>query len=186
MNRDPYEVLGIPHGATKAEAARAYRELAKKYHPDLNQNDPSAEHRMQEINEAYEAIKRGQGGHFGFRGSRSEGITPLDSAEAYLRSGLYEQALRVLNEITERGARWYYLSAIAQSQAGNGPLATEYAQKAAEMEPNNRSYATLLDRMKAGEQELFRRTTVFTPLSGMARMVGAMLVMWFCCRCRRC
>ena len=181
--RDPYEVLGIPHGASKAEATKAYRELAKKYHPDLNGGDPAAEDRMQEINEAYDAIKRGGG--FSHRQSK-QGLTPMDSAEAYLRNGLYEQALYILNGITERTARWYYLAAIANSQAGNGPLATEYAQRAAEMEPGNRSYVQLLDRMKAGEQELFHRRTILTPLTGFARLVAIMVVMRLCCCvCRR-
>lgn len=182
--KDPYEVLGIPHGASKAEAAKAYRELAKKYHPDINGGDPTAEYRMQEINEAYDAIKRGHAGRS--EGGAKQGLSPMDSAEAYLRNGLYEQALYILNGITDRTARWYYLAAIANSQAGNGPLATQYAQRAAEMEPNNRSYAQLLDRMKAGEQELFKRRTVLTPLSGFARLVAAMIVMRICCCvCRR-
>ncbi len=57
MYRDPYEVLGVPRNASDDEIKKAYRTLAKKYHPDLNQGDSSAEEKMNEINAAYEEIK---------------------------------------------------------------------------------------------------------------------------------
>lgn len=57
--RDPYEVLGVPRGASEEEVTKAYRALAKKYHPDLNPGDEEAARRMSEINEAYDSIRRG-------------------------------------------------------------------------------------------------------------------------------
>ena len=57
--RDPYEVLGVPRGASEEEVTRAYRELAKKYHPDLNPGDETAAAKMSEINQAYDSIRRG-------------------------------------------------------------------------------------------------------------------------------
>ncbi|NLG24172.1 MAG: DnaJ domain-containing protein [Clostridiales bacterium] len=57
---DPYKVLGLEPSASQEEVARAYRRLAKKYHPDLNPGDKSAERRMREINAAYEQIKSGK------------------------------------------------------------------------------------------------------------------------------
>ena len=47
-SRDPYEVLGLPHGASMEEVTRAYRQLAKKYHPDLNKS-PEAAEKLKEI-----------------------------------------------------------------------------------------------------------------------------------------
>src|SRR6059058_5274676 len=54
--RDPYEVLGVPRGASAAAIKSAYRKLAKKHHPDNNKNDPKAAARFAEINSANEII----------------------------------------------------------------------------------------------------------------------------------
>src|ERR671936_3005021 len=54
--RDPYEVLGVPRGASAAAIKGAYRKLAKKHHPDSNTNDPKAAARFSEINTANEIL----------------------------------------------------------------------------------------------------------------------------------
>ncbi len=56
MIRNPYEVLGVSEGASAEEIKRAYRRLAKQYHPDLHPNDPTATEKMQQINEAYDML----------------------------------------------------------------------------------------------------------------------------------
>lgn len=58
--RDPYEVLGIGRDASEQEVVSAYRKLAKKFHPDLNPGDASAQKKMAEVNVAYEEIKSGR------------------------------------------------------------------------------------------------------------------------------
>lgn len=70
--RDYYEVLGVSKGATDDEIKKAYRKLARKYHPDLNKDNPEAAEKFKEIGEAYEVLsdseKRSRYDQFGFAG----------------------------------------------------------------------------------------------------------------------
>jgi len=55
--KDYYKILGVDRNASREEISRAFKKLAKKYHPDLNPNNPEAENKFKEINEAYEVLK---------------------------------------------------------------------------------------------------------------------------------
>lgn len=59
MNRDPYEILGVPKDASREEIESAFRRLARKYHPDLNKA-PDARKKYEEIVWAYNQVKNGQ------------------------------------------------------------------------------------------------------------------------------
>ena len=82
MNKNPYEVLGIPTNASDDEVKRAYRDLTRKYHPDANVNNPLAdlaEEKFKEVQEAYDMImkQREQGGYqygYGYQGGSGQEI----------------------------------------------------------------------------------------------------------------
>lgn len=176
MAQDPYKVLGVSPDASDEEIKQAYRRLAKKYHPDLNPGDQEAARKMQEVNAAYEQIKNpekaaannpgGYGGSgygagygggyydpFGGYRQQSSGQTGdqyQQAAYQYLRFGQYREALNVLNNCAERNARWYYLSAMANSGLGNQVTALEHIRKAVSMEPDNPEYLSLLNRIENG------------------------------------
>ena len=57
---DPYETLGVSRSASQDVIKRAYRKLAKKYHPDRNPNDPEAERRFKEVQQAYEILSNAE------------------------------------------------------------------------------------------------------------------------------
>ena len=84
--RDYYEVLGVSKGASDDEIKRAYRKLAKKYHPDLNK-EPDAADKFKEVNEAYEILsdpqKRQNYDQFGFAGNDPNGFGGFSGASGF-------------------------------------------------------------------------------------------------------
>lgn len=174
MMDDPYKVLGVSPDATDEEIKQAYRRLAKKYHPDRNPDDKEAARKMQEVNAAYEQIKNpdkaqsygGAGGYGNYGGGyydpfggayrqQSYGSSQTEdqyqqAAYQYLRFGRYQEALNALGSSTERNARWYYLSALANNGLGNQVTALEHMRRAVSMEPDNMEYLNALNRMEHG------------------------------------
>lgn len=88
MNKDPYTILGVSRSATDDEVKRAYREMARKYHPDRNGGSAEAEEKMKEINAAYAQIvaerKNGGAGQSGAYGGYQQGS---QSGPYYGRAG---------------------------------------------------------------------------------------------------
>jgi molecular chaperone DnaJ len=76
--RDYYEVLGVEKNAVDADLKKAYRKLAKQYHPDMNPGDKAAEAKFKEVSEAYEVLndskKRSQYDQFGHAGTDPNGF----------------------------------------------------------------------------------------------------------------
>ena len=165
MVKDPYKVLGLPPNASDEDVKRAYRTLAKKYHPDLNPGDQEAARRMQEVNEAYDQIKNpekyrnpasGGYGYDPFTGYRQtdstgSGEDPYQNAAYnYIRFHRWQEALNALQNSKNRNGRWYYLSAIANDALGNQVTAMEHIRRAVSMEPDNQEYLWALQQMEHG------------------------------------
>ena len=167
MIQDPYKVLGVSPDASDEEIKRAYRVLAKKYHPDLNPGDQEAARKMQEVNAAYEQIKNPEkfrqpnpGGYDPFGGYRQQGYSDDQYSQAayqYIMFGRYAEALNILSNSQTRNARWYYLSALANDGLGNQVTAMEHIRKAVSMDPDNPEYLDALSRMEQGGSA-YRRT----------------------------
>ena len=170
MIEDPYKILGVRPDASDEEIKKAYRELAKKYHPDRNPGDEEAAKKMQQVNAAYEQIKnpaaaqqnQGYGGYsqydpFGFGGYQQRSYTDSDAGDNYqkaalnyIRFGRYREALNALENSQQRDARWYYLSALANHGLGNQVTALEHIRRAVSMEPDNQEYLDALNRIEYG------------------------------------
>lgn len=155
MISDPYSVLGLSPNATDEEVKRAYRALAKKYHPDMNPGDAAAAQKMNEINAAYDQIKNPQqqttykntyqdpfAGWYRQSSSYTGDADSMRRAEQYVQLHQYAAANSVLQSMpqSQRTARWYYLSAICNTMLGNRVLGYEQINKACSMEPDNAEY----------------------------------------------
>ena len=105
---DPYSVLGLPPNASDEDVKKAYKRLAKKYHPDVAGNSEEAQRKMQEINAAYDAIinhKESFSSGYGYQNSyntnyESEEPIELRAAVAYINARRYMEALNTLRSIS--------------------------------------------------------------------------------------
>ena len=159
--RDPYQVLGIPSTATDEEVKKAYRNLARKYHPDNYHDNPLedlAQERMKEINEAYETIrtqrKAAQSGgqsYGGYTGGYSQGY----NAGAYggvwqrirlaISQGNLNLAEELLNAQTDHNGEWNFLKGAVCYKRGWMDEARRYYETAVQMDPGNAEYQRALD-----------------------------------------
>lgn len=158
---NPYEVLGVSPSATDDEIKKAYRELAKKYHPDKYANTPLAdvaEQKMKEVNEAYDEINkmRQKGKGTGSTGNTSYGGYSYNNANSqfnnvriYIRNNMLGDAERILDSTpeSERNAEWHFLKGMCAYRKGWSEQANNYFRTALDMDPNNPEYRTAVNNM---------------------------------------
>ena len=162
---DPYKVLNIPSTATDEEVKKAYRALARKYHPDNYHDNPLADlaqEKMKEINEAYDQIQRerankssGSGAGYGYSGTGTGGTSSSSSAgsaatlsriRALINTGRFSEAGILLDSIPQgaRGAEWNYLKGCTLLQRGWYHDAQKLFETACYLDPNNTEYREAL------------------------------------------
>ncbi len=203
---NPYEVLGVSRNASEQEIKKAYRVLSRKYHPDANvgkPNEQAYQEKFKQIQQAYQQImdERQNGGthHYGygsFHGNASSGSdssdTHMQAAVNFIRNGRFTEAIRVLDGIPNRNAQWYYVSALANSGAGNNATALQYARAAVQMEPSNYEYQHLVRQLEfpgysyqRGQQPYMNAGSLDE--TGCLRCCAANILCNFllscCCRC---
>ncbi len=156
---DPYSVLGLKPDASDEEVKKAYKTLAKRYHPDVAGNSPEAARKMQEINAAYDQIinhkesfssQSSYGyGYGGYRAQGEDEPNELRAAVAYINARRFVEALNALQGIPEsrRSGRWYYLASYAEAHIGDSTGALRDINIAIEKEPGNISYLAFRDRL---------------------------------------
>ncbi len=167
---DPYSVLGVDSSASDDEIKRAYRELARKYHPDNYQNNPLAdlaEEKMKEINEAYEAInKMRSGGGGGYQGAyqqsgyrqqnrssySSSGNSTYAQARQAINLGNLTQAEELLRSVPGQDAEWHFLMGSIAYRKGWLDEAAQQFQFACNMDPGNPEYRQAYHMMQQGGQ----------------------------------
>ena len=167
--RDPYQVLGVPSTATDEEVKKAYRDLARKYHPDNYHDNPLADlaqERRKEINEAYEAVQsqrkaqrsggysaggqryggQGYGYQSGYQNGYQGGYTSrYQRVRMAISSGDLNLAEELLNAQSDHDAEWNFLKGAICYRRGWLDEARRYYQTAVTMAPDNPEYQRALD-----------------------------------------
>ncbi len=158
---DPYKILGVSYNATEEEIKAAYRELAKKYHPDNYADSPLADlanEKMQEINEAYDTIianlrTKGSANSNSY-GNSSQGYSNHQNSNLWDIRRLIQQNRLVEAEelldgipVSSRDAEWYYLKGSVYFGRGWLDDAMNHFSTACRLNPNNPEYRAALNRM---------------------------------------
>ncbi len=161
---NPYKVLGVSPEDSDETIKKAYRDLARKYHPDKYRDSDLAdlaEEKMKEINAAYEQIQKlresgasntysGSYGGGAYNGSYSGNpkfaeIRRLINAENIVEA----ESLLLGMDVNDRAAEWNFLMGCIQLKKGNTIDATRYFDTACSMDPSNAEYRTMRMRMRS-------------------------------------
>ncbi len=169
---DPYKILGVSPSATDEEIKTAYRELAKKYHPDNYSGSPIADlagEKMKEINEAYDVVvaerkrQKNGGGAGPYAGAGygnsygdpnySSGYSGAGSSFSDVRNlivgGRIADAEQILNGVPAEGrnAEWYFLKGTVLYKRGWLEEAYNDFSRACQMDPNNAEYRAAINQV---------------------------------------
>ena len=169
---DPYQTLGVSENASDEEIKKAYRDLARKYHPDNYHDNPLADlaqEKMNEINAAYEEINRRRSGGNRTSGSSYGGYqqqygqyqgrsssSVLQQVRIAIQSGDLSRAEALLANYSDHNAEWNFLRGAVCYRRGWMDEAKRYYQTACQMDPGNPEYRQALEFMEKGTQSAYR------------------------------
>lgn len=173
MVNDPYEILGVKHGASEAEIKSAYRELVKKYHPDKYQGNPLAdlaEEKLQEVNEAYDMLTKGSAANYsgpaygsaggGYASQRDYGAKAktYNAVRAALdRNDFYTAEQTLINE-ADHDAEWFFLSGVLSFKKGFIADGIANVKQALDIDPTNPEYQSIYQQMN-NSGSIFRNSS---------------------------
>lgn len=197
--KDPYEVLGISRDATDEQVKSAYREKARKFHPDNFTDNPAAAEmateKMKEINDAYDAVIKRRGnktsGGSGYAdnwGANNQNASSnFNDVRRLISSGRFEEAQEILDGVPpeKRDAEWYFLNGTVLYRRAWFDAAYTSMAAAVRMDPSNAEYRAALNRMQQSRNGYSAygngggRQTEITPCDCCAGLMCADL----CCRC---
>lgn len=194
--RDPYEVLGVSKNATDDEIKNAYRELARKYHPDNYIDNPLADlasEKMKEINEAYDQIvdmrrngSKKSNNNSGY--NDSYGGTSFPEVRSLISQGRLEQAQELLDGVPphNRDAEWYFLNGTVLYRRGWFDQAYTSFTHAVRMNPNNPEYRSAMNnaqRHASAPQYNPYRTTSYGGGCSTCDICQGLICADCCCEC---
>ena len=142
----------------KAEAEEKFKQVQQAYKQIMDEKENGTSSYGSQGGGAYGNRYGGASGSGGYQGnyggaqSGSSEDAELHAAANFLNNMRYQEAMRVLNNISRHNAQWYYLHAVANAGLGNNISAVQDAQTAVNMEPNNMQYRQLLSQLQGGGQ----------------------------------
>ncbi len=173
--KDPYTVLGVARDATDEEIKKAYRALARKYHPD-NYTDSNladvAEEKMKEVNEAYDAIQKmraaGSSGQYSSGSyTGNTGSTEFAQVRQLFNQGQFAEAELILDATpqSQRGAEWNFLKGCILLKRGFIYDAQRYIETACYLDPANPEYKAARQQIRSNASAYGSsyRTTHYAP-----------------------
>lgn len=193
---DPYKVLGVSPYDTDEKIKLAYKELAKKYHPDNYDSSPLsdlAEEKMKEINEAYDQImderRKKRAGDYSsyYNSSNNYKSSNYNDVRNLIMSGRIIDAEQILDGVNEaqRDAEWYFLKGTVLYKKGWLEEAYNNFNRACNMDPENQEYKAAVNQINNQRNGVYGGYNPATANSGCSGcdICTSLMCADCCCEC---